>query len=406
MAEAAEGAAGSSRRPLAADSAAGALHGRQPPPLPLPPGMCIQQLPSMLRPVKSSYRPRDMPSAGKPPESEEGGEALEPEPRLSVSQRASLWQSRAAPSGQAQERAPVAAQWQAGSPDVPAVASFAAAEGALVGPASAGTTAEVPVAGAGDLARRMAHEAAVARGPAIGVGDLGCRATDEAESGEEQDGPAVERCASMSRRALVLAQSAVLAAAAGHDEPDASEEETYLWLSRSDKEIARDIESTLSDFDTLAQECDSLFVSCCTRVCSDSAADSGGSAGSQPEDGDHSEQRLPSAELQIVTQTLIDKLGCRGDPVLERIGMIYGAAASDRGVGLIEFRGYVAAVLTQIQRELEERDFDGEQRAQEHAPAEQQASMAQALLGSARATTIAQFLEEKISSWTKGAESA
>jgi len=119
----------------------------------------------------------------------------------------------------------------------------------------------------------------------------------------------------------------------------------YLWRHRSSAELAHDIERALMDFDTLAHECDVLFRECCSAE-----ADGADRA-------EESSVRISAEQLHHVTQRLIDFLGSRSPAILERIGHIYGIAASGGGerIGAVEFRGYVAAVLTQILRELQER---------------------------------------------------
>lgn len=122
---------------------------------------------------------------------------------------------------------------------------------------------------------------------------------------------------------------------------DDVEAPTFLWQKRSDIDLATDIEKTLKDFDALSNECDEMFLKYAVP-------------GSQNEES----QFIPAQRLHQVTQQLIDRLGCRSASVLERIGLIYNAAAagsSEAGLGQVEFRGYVASVLTQILRELEAR---------------------------------------------------
>jgi len=142
--------------------------------------------------------------------------------------------------------------------------------------------------------------------------------------------------------------------ACGRGELLASSEscDAYLWVSRSDLQIAREIEHTLGNFEILERECDDLFRMCCAPYKSDGLLDE--------EYEPFSQVRIPTKRLRDVTQTLIDKLGCRSEPVLENISHIFGAAVGGDpgvGLGLVEFRGYVAAVLTQIHRELEERNW-------------------------------------------------
>lgn len=123
-----------------------------------------------------------------------------------------------------------------------------------------------------------------------------------------------------------------------------SPQHKYLWACKSDVDIAKGIEQTLGDLDALERECLDLF--------SLFVAGSPKSSGSD-------EPRLEARRLQFVTQTIIDKLGCRADTVLERIGLIYSTVLSrSRSLSYVEFKSYVASVLTQIHRELDERSQD------------------------------------------------
>merc|ERR1712232_1488814 len=103
--------------------------------------------------------------------------------------------------------------------------------------------------------------------------------------------------------------------------------------------MAKDIGRVLKNFDSLTRQCNDLFDGC-------KFVEADGS------------KRIAMEQLHNVTQRLIDQFGCRSPPVLERIGHIYDTAASGSdadGIGIVEFRGYVASVLTQILRELEHR---------------------------------------------------
>ncbi|CAK0902642.1 unnamed protein product [Prorocentrum cordatum] len=126
-------------------------------------------------------------------------------------------------------------------------------------------------------------------------------------------------------------------------------EAAHLWKRRSDDELADSIELLLEDPDSLAYECDGLFEACAPRL--DGAA-----------------WTVSAERLHWVTQLLIDRFGCRLPAVLERIDQLYGAVTGDgwgeegippdvRVDGTV-FRGYVAAVLTQVLHELDERSAD------------------------------------------------
>jgi len=127
--------------------------------------------------------------------------------------------------------------------------------------------------------------------------------------------------------------------------------EAYLWMSRSDAELLHNIEEILEDFDILSQECDELFCRCRASSTDCEAVVQGEETAEEP--------RVFPRHLRIATQSLIDRLGCRSSSVLERIGLIYQTANSSFGgigLGPVEFRGYVASILTQIAHELEERE--------------------------------------------------
>jgi len=128
----------------------------------------------------------------------------------------------------------------------------------------------------------------------------------------------------------------------------------YLWRHRSSAELARDIERALMDFDALAHECDVLFREYCSAK--ETVAEDG---------TEESSDRISAEQLHHVTQRLIDFLGSRSPAILERIGQIYELAASgsEDGIGAVQFHGYVASVLTQILRELQERPFSPEKNA-------------------------------------------
>jgi len=151
-------------------------------------------------------------------------------------------------------------------------------------------------------------------------------------------GPAAER------RPVDLRPGGSAAAEPGGGPGDASTllhvpstgEPVYLWEENSDEVIAEQVASILSDFGALAAECDRLFQQALTK----------------------SAQTIDAQQLYEITQQHIDRFGCRSPHVLERIGHVYTAAVSGNngdGIRMREFRGYIAALLTQILRELEER---------------------------------------------------
>jgi len=117
-------------------------------------------------------------------------------------------------------------------------------------------------------------------------------------------------------------------------------ESPYLWMDRSDQDLADDIEHTLYDFDTLIAECNALF-EVCRRISVHTVE--GQTLRGMP-------------VLAIVTQALVDKLGSRSKETLEHIGCLFSAFIHTNGsLNRVEFQGYVAALLAKILRELRER---------------------------------------------------
>jgi len=108
----------------------------------------------------------------------------------------------------------------------------------------------------------------------------------------------------------------------------------YLWEKKTDEEIVSEVEGILGDFDILRKECDEIFAACVTNKDKTST--------------------IPIENLYHVTQRLIDSLGCRNEAVLERIALVFEAVArgSEDDIAIVQFRGYVACVLTQILNEL------------------------------------------------------
>lgn len=105
------------------------------------------------------------------------------------------------------------------------------------------------------------------------------------------------------------------------------------WLKVPERELALELSAFLGDPDALMAECSWLF----------------------QESGEG--ERMPTGRLYEVTQRLIFCLGSRDEEVLDRVAQVYMAATRQglSGVCELEFRGLVAAVLTQILRELEAR---------------------------------------------------
>lgn len=107
------------------------------------------------------------------------------------------------------------------------------------------------------------------------------------------------------------------------------------------------VADVLGDEAALARECDRLLQIAAPGVVA---------AEAQEEPANARDHRITPLELQAVTQRLIDRLGCRQLETLERVTAVYtGFVNRNDGVNKTEFRGYIACVLTQLQRELASR---------------------------------------------------
>jgi len=288
----------------AADAAAAAVSMRPPPPLPLPPGTSVQSLPALLRPARRSAAAGIVGAVF--PASSSSSSGVEGRRDAATGGAAGGAAAHAEPCPQQGDRA---------NPPV-----WRQAEGRLL-------QARTPFV---SCPRRDTSQPVLglARGTTVVASEV------DASGGGGADGSECRASSSKARMPPKL-------------------DDAYLWVSRSDRQIAKEIQQTLCNFDILVQECDDLFGMCCVQ--SDAEGSFGDAFGSS------SQSRVQEKQLREITQTLIDKLGCRAEPVLERISQIFGAAVAGdtgSGLGLVEFRGYVAAVLTQIHRELEERGWD------------------------------------------------
>jgi len=113
---------------------------------------------------------------------------------------------------------------------------------------------------------------------------------------------------------------------------------SLFWMEVTEMEMATEIARVLADPDALFAECDELFER------SLSTANPGAA-------------HLPVTRVGEITQRVIYRLGCRDEDVLGRIAQVFEDVSSglDRdGMGPLVFRGYIASVLTQILRELED----------------------------------------------------
>mmetsp|Transcript_90797 Transcript_90797/g.293125 ORF Transcript_90797/g.293125 Transcript_90797/m.293125 type:complete len:293 (+) Transcript_90797:103-981(+) len=282
-----------------ADMAAFAASDKPPPPLPLPPGLTVSDLPAMLRPTLMRRRSQ--------------GGSVRPGPRAGSCEDEGKERASSAPVKLSAEKL---AMWETGrkvqtAEDKPPARTASA-------PPVAAQEAVLPP----DAAQKANEDSSVVQPQLALARGFARRSTAGKDTGESGSVPEIAT-----------------------DIKDA-----YLWTNRSDGDLVRDIEHTLTDFDTLQRECEDLFHACCTPSSPASSGQEASTCG---------EPRLPSEQLQKVTQSLIDKLGCRSPPVLERIGLIYSTVLAGKagggGLSYVEFRGFVASVLTQIQRELEDR---------------------------------------------------
>mmetsp|Transcript_51901 Transcript_51901/g.151135 ORF Transcript_51901/g.151135 Transcript_51901/m.151135 type:complete len:412 (+) Transcript_51901:28-1263(+) len=373
----------------AADMAA-ALARHPPPPLPLPPGMTVAALPGMLKPVprrrSRSYGTEvealRAPTASAPVMSSaaDPSSALLPSPSDPASRICRDHTGSGHDGGEGANGATgdVVAAAIRPTPECFPSAALAESQDSEPPGAVAATAAAAVTFATFALERGAAAFAGLLANPQSAVGEdvprgASADAALSAISPSDLPSESVERfgvggLAGRSDTLLGLAAGAEVlrrvhraeneALEAPGEEPDSvrhpsapsSCPDAYLWMSRTDDEIAKGIEHTLNDPDALVRECDELFHLYGGALASQAAQDvaAGGREGI----------RLTLQQLGVITQILIDKLGCRSEPVLARIGEIYHTAAAaytGAGLGTIEFRGYVASVLTQIQRELQSR---------------------------------------------------
>lgn len=117
-----------------------------------------------------------------------------------------------------------------------------------------------------------------------------------------------------------------------------------LQLATSDRDLAAQLMQLLGNIEVLSAECDLIFFTSVSVRVGDAAAVADGTA------------RLQAPQLHEITQRLIFRLGCRDPDVLQRIGDVFAVTASGHeasgGIGPLEFRGYVASLLTQALREF------------------------------------------------------
>mmetsp|Transcript_54571 Transcript_54571/g.113186 ORF Transcript_54571/g.113186 Transcript_54571/m.113186 type:complete len:302 (+) Transcript_54571:3-908(+) len=65
---------------------------------------------------------------------------------------------------------------------------------------------------------------------------------------------------------------------------------------------------------------------------------------------------IPRAQLYALTQRLIFSFGGKAPETMSNISEVFGATVQEKGVGLREFKGFLASVLTQLKKEREKHD--------------------------------------------------
>jgi len=113
----------------------------------------------------------------------------------------------------------------------------------------------------------------------------------------------------------------------------------FLWVNRSDADIKREIEALLSNLEHFSHECNELFFASLTEA--------------------NHYGTMSLEQLHNITQRLVNHLGSRDAPVLERLRMTYRGVVTQRlskdGITADEFRDYITEVLAHICQELEAR---------------------------------------------------
>lgn len=360
----------------AADAAAAAYTKRPPPPLPLPPGVTFQELRSTLRPaqrrdvqravddMEKSMRTTSGLHHVKPTRSSEGrwtpqgvpGTA-EPENVVDNGARASSCSvptTCAAPTSDSEEHSSLT-KTAAGRQRLETVStgSIGVDETGHHGEQSENSRDH-------EVADEMPHRAkgqpfADAADAALKSALLPGSITEENRSSVHpaSDGPRLESV--FEAREATIDVSATTPSNSAQEPPailvdPVSTDAPYLWEAQSDATIASQLTSVITDMNSLSAECDRLFQS---LQC----------------------ESVDAEQLHEVTQRLVDRFGCRNPEALEKIGTIYAAAAipkggaSAAGMGSLEFRGYVAAVLNQVLKDLESREEEKPQEAQPEAVA-------------------------------------
>ncbi|CAE7232860.1 unnamed protein product [Symbiodinium sp. KB8] len=285
--------AGKERRGAAADVAAAAAK-VPPPPLPLPPNLTVAQLPKLLRPTGRRFQA----ARGPDPAVQANEEAVQgaSETNAEVTQPVTERDGNGA-AGSSPSREPVAESRED------------------VGPASACGPQHSPEApGSSPSTLNREEDEHFVRDPLhpetiqVASGDAAALAAQAAPE-------------------IHLADQAGL----GTTDVEPPREVT------PDFQLAEAVSHILSDVGALSTECSRMFKDSCTP----------GEA-----------ELLDAEQLHKLTQMLIDRFGCTSPATLDRIGHVYVAATSGRleqGLAELEFRGYVAAVLTQILQDLERR---------------------------------------------------
>ncbi|CAE7328615.1 unnamed protein product [Symbiodinium pilosum] len=302
-------------RGAAADAAAAAAK-VPPPPLPLPPNLTVAQLPKLLRPTgKRRFQAARGPGSGVPSTAEGTSDAAGPASAAEIVSEATEVARVLNPGTQLPEA------------DVRNVAAERPMPG---GSSSEGRACEGMVQGDDSSGDGPGQESLELLPSQQTSGSLlsSCPKEDlvsKPPSSEQSLAPQAGCSQSAVLPVLHLLDASTL------DKPDGD----TASKAKPDNQLAAEVSHILSDVGALSSECDRLFKETCPS-------------------GDTTFMR--AERLHKLTQRLIDWFGCTSPDTLDRIGHVYMAATSGRheqGLAQLEFRGYVAAVLTQVLRDLE-----------------------------------------------------
>lgn len=322
----------------AADAAAAAYTARPPPPLPLPPGLTVEQLRGTLRPAQRGEVQRAV------NEMEKSMRSISGMHHLSPVTKSEGWTPQGVPGGGEPENVLENKASSSSSniiPTSPAPASNPKVHSSITPVAVGGDPFKSETSGDHEVREKVpdcgngkSFEDAV--NSALKDSLFGRSALEHSCSSAQVvcDGPPLEFVCEATKDVPPTTQSNPA------QEPPCpmlidpvSSQAPYLWEVQSNAKIVSQITSLLTDMTSLSAECDRLYES---LQC----------------------ESVDAEQLHEVTQRLVDRFGCRNQEALEKIGTIYAAAAMPKGganaegMGLREFRGYVAAVLNQDRKSV------------------------------------------------------